>query len=1212
MKPLSIESRVRRGRTAMKSFLSVFAKSLSLIGNTLLRDLPHFSIGSVTLPCSLVVLLLLIPSTARTALGSHFETAGRDLPVAFDVDVLVLGGTSAGVAAALESQKAGAKTLLLTPYTYLGEDLTATLRMEAAPEESLADPLAAAIYIDPQTDEDALASPYLFLDSQHRLTPKLEMPGPISGSTDIFYDRNSDHTRSRVQSNGDATIILDFEAPRQVGYVSLLSGRHRKNVDYIVDTVSFYCSDDKRQWKALATNVPVSAPPRGVSWGNAHTFETAEPVHTRYVRIDAKQHPEAIRMLLSEVVVFPDRNYCTIKKMPRVGPIPAAIPVERRDTLKRLPRPMHVKKVLDDELLRAGIPFLYATLPTSVLKSPEGRIVGAIVANRAGRQAVLAKKVLFAPVDHPRGTRPAGRLEFGVIGGEPVPVDPSKFDWMKSVRVEMIGEPYRGPWPNRAETASGVFPLWRYVFETTDDVRSKIALRDSRLSNRIESDIRSAVHHPDIQFTSDRVFIETEGKAAADFICEKRPIDGIASGRKAGRNAAREAAALKRVDPETIVAAPLPYGPEDPAKSGVRLPEGTALGEMLDGLKANARNLRRLTIGTERFPILGEYDVLVVGGGTSGAPAAISAGRAGVRTAVVEYLHEFGGTGTAGAISVYWHGHREGFTAEVLGGKKEWNIRHKMHWWSEEMRKVGVDMFFGALACGTVFESGPSMRTVRGVLVVTPDGPGIITARITIDATGNADVAAAAGTKTRYSGDDQLAIQGAGLPPIDLGASYTNTDYYFIDENDMFDVMHVYIYGKRKFHDSFDIAKMIDSRERRRIVGDHVLTVLDHINKRTFTDTIMLAASNYDSHGTLTDAAIYFPGTYSKVNYSNVPYRSSLPKELDGILVAGLGTSADRDAVPLIRMQPDLQNQGYALGRAAAMSVRDGVSTRNVDMKKLQEHLVEIGNLPSTVLTDVDSFETSRNMIDEAIKSLDRHYEGISILLWHPEESREPLLNAMKKAADNKKIYYASALAAIGDPSGASVLRDEVRRYVNWDDGPGWVRPVRGHGFRFTELARSILLLGKIRDKEAVPLIAEKLTMKRGEGKPTSFRACIQALAWIGDSAAVGALEEFLSLPGRRGNWITMEDVYRTSDPDALLRSSEDRVKAMHELMAAEALCRCGDPHRIGIDILRHYADDVRGFYSRYATWVLKSIEPTRSDRLPSWGRHSARSTFRF
>ncbi len=54
--------------------------------------------------------------------------------------------------------------------------------------------------------------------------------------------------------------------------------------------------------------------------------------------------------------------------------------------------------------------------------------------------------------------------------------------------------------------------------------------------------------------------------------------------------------------------------------------------------------------GRRPLPVLGRYDVVVVGGGTSGAPAGIAAAKSGAKTLVVEYLYELGGVGTVGLI----------------------------------------------------------------------------------------------------------------------------------------------------------------------------------------------------------------------------------------------------------------------------------------------------------------------------------------------------------------------------------------------------------------------------------------------------------------------------------------------------------------------------------------------------------------------------------
>ena len=49
----------------------------------------------------------------------------------------------------------------------------------------------------------------------------------------------------------------------------------------------------------------------------------------------------------------------------------------------------------------------------------------------------------------------------------------------------------------------------------------------------------------------------------------------------------------------------------------------------------------------KKVPLSGNYDVVVAGGGPAGFTAAISAARAGLRTALVEKLSFFGGTATA-------------------------------------------------------------------------------------------------------------------------------------------------------------------------------------------------------------------------------------------------------------------------------------------------------------------------------------------------------------------------------------------------------------------------------------------------------------------------------------------------------------------------------------------------------------------------------------
>jgi hypothetical protein len=55
--------------------------------------------------------------------------SARSLPVVADVDVAIVGGSTGAVAAALSAAKEGAKVFLVAPQPYLGDDMTATLRL---------------------------------------------------------------------------------------------------------------------------------------------------------------------------------------------------------------------------------------------------------------------------------------------------------------------------------------------------------------------------------------------------------------------------------------------------------------------------------------------------------------------------------------------------------------------------------------------------------------------------------------------------------------------------------------------------------------------------------------------------------------------------------------------------------------------------------------------------------------------------------------------------------------------------------------------------------------------------------------------------------------------------------------------------------------------------------------------------------------------------
>jgi hypothetical protein len=591
-------------------------------------------------------------------------------------------------------------------------------------------------------------------------------------------------------------------------------------------------------------------------------------------------------------------------------------------------------------------------------------------------------------------------------------------------------------------------------------------------------------------------------------------------------------------------------------------------------------------------PVFAEYDVVVIGGGTGGAPAGIAAARNGAKTLVIEYLHGLGGVGTMGLISSYYHGYRVGFTTEIdegiaslSGGAKSkassWNPEWKKEWYRRQLRKAGADIWFGTLGCGAFVEG----ERVRGVVVATPQGRGVVLAKAVIDSTGNADIAAAAGAECVYTNGSSVAVQGAGLPPWNMGTGYTNTDWTFIDDGDVIDTWRAYVVAKKKYSSAYDLGQLIDTRERQRIVGDFIMSPLDILNDRTYPDTVVISKSDFDSHGFTIHPAFLLKPPGRKDIIVNVPYRCMLPEALDGILVTGLGVSAHRDAMPVIRMQPDIQNQGYAAGLAGAMAAKSGRAVRHVDIRALQKHLIEKGNLPKRVLTDKDSFPLPQEEIAKAVESVVNDFEGLEVLLTQPRNAI-PLIRQAYKTAETTKaqLAYARILGMLGDATGSQILIDAVKT-TEWDKGWNF-KGMGQYGASLSALDSAIIALGRTRDKGGLGPILEKVQQLDEKSEFSHCRAVAMALEIFGDRTAAKPLAELLKKPGVMGHAFTEIKQARLRTPDSRT-DNKTRNSSLRELYLARALYRCGDYRGLGEKILNEYAHDLRAHYARHAQAIL-------------------------
>jgi hypothetical protein len=134
----------------------------------------------------------------------------------------------------------------------------------------------------------------------------------------------------------------------------------------------------------------------------------------------------------------------------------------------------------------------------------------------------------------------------------------------------------------------------------------------------------------------------------------------------------------------------------------------------------------------------------------------------------------------------------------------------------------------------------------------------------------------------------------------------------------------------------------IGVRESRRVHGDHRLTREDVLEARRFPDEIALCGAPIEDHHAGGDTEwrhVGADGVYG------IPYRSLLPRGIDGLLVAGRCFSATHDAHASARSMATCMAMGQAAGTAAAMAASTGGVPRGVPSAALRARLAADGAL---------------------------------------------------------------------------------------------------------------------------------------------------------------------------------------------------------------------------------------------------------------------------
>ena len=309
---------------------------------------------------------------------------------------------------------------------------------------------------------------------------------------------------------------------------------------------------------------------------------------------------------------------------------------------------------------------------------------------------------------------------------------------------------------------------------------------------------------------------------------------------------------------------------------------------------------------------------------------------------------------------------------------------------------AGVDIRFHTFAVDVLMDGAQ----IDAVLIETKSGRKAIKAEVFIDCSGDGDLAYWSGaecvkgddngfmayptTMFRVANVDDDKVHNEGKPNLSALIEAAAKDYNLprktgvlgsqphagewrvnltqisrdgdpIDGSDWNDLGFAETEGRRQSQEYFrflkdcvpgfensyllETAPQVGIRETRRIIGEHILSEDDILSCRDFKDSIGCNGWPLEQHLKGSAKWTFLGGR----GYHQIPFGTTLPKGVENLLVAGRCASTTPEGQASLRVSGPCFAMGQAVGTAAELARRSGVTPKEIDIKALQHRLVSDG-----------------------------------------------------------------------------------------------------------------------------------------------------------------------------------------------------------------------------------------------------------------------------